>query len=54
VIARVVFLFLTVLFVTLGVVRGARDDSWSHPQTRTWLLLGLIFAVVSVYLFYQG
>ena len=26
----------------------------SHPQVRTWLLIGVIFGVVSAWLFYQG
>ena len=26
----------------------------SHPQTKTWLLIGVIFAAVSTWLFLQG
>ena len=37
---------LAVIFLTLGASRG-----WRHPQGRTWLLVGVIFAIVSAWLF---
>jgi DMSO reductase anchor subunit len=40
---------LAVIFLALGAMRG-----WRHPQGRTWLLVGAIFAVVSVWLFQSG
>jgi hypothetical protein len=41
---------LAVIFLVLGFAR----DGPSHPQTRTWLIIGAIFAAVSAWLFYQG
>lgn len=35
---------------TFGLVRGAAPPS---PQSRTWLLVGAIFGVVSAWLFYR-
>jgi hypothetical protein len=40
---------LAVIFLALGAMRG-----WRHPEGRTWLLVGAIFAVVSVWLFQSG
>jgi len=37
---------LAVLFLALGAARG-----WLHPQGRTWLTVGVIFAVVALWLF---
>jgi hypothetical protein len=31
-----------------------RGGGVSHPQTRTWLLIAIIFAVISAWLFSQG
>jgi hypothetical protein len=31
-----------------------RGDGISHPQTRTWLLIASIFAVISAWLFSRG
>ena len=52
--ARIVIAALAVLFVSLGIARAMRDRSFSHPRTRTWLLVGTIFGAVSAYVFYQG
>ena len=40
-------------FLVGGGLRVVRSGG-SHPQGRTWLLIGVIFAVVSVWLFQQG
>ena len=45
---------LALLFLGLAVVRIASGGTKTHPQTRTWLLIGVIFAAVSLYLFLQG
>lgn len=45
---------LAVVFLALAVARRARGGTSSHPQTRTWLVIGVIFGVVSAYLFLQG
>ncbi|HVQ16106.1 MAG TPA: hypothetical protein VMS40_21040 [Vicinamibacterales bacterium] len=45
---------LSVVFLILAVSRMARGGGAAHPQSRTWLLIGVIFAAVSAWLFYQG
>jgi hypothetical protein len=49
---KYVFAILAVVFVLLGVVRLARDRGRWHPQRRTWLLIGAIFAAVSAWLWF--
>jgi len=44
--ARYILGALAVLFFMLGAARG-----WRHPQGRTWLTVGVIFAAVALYLF---
>jgi high-affinity Fe2+/Pb2+ permease len=44
---------LSAIFLILATVRMSRGGA-THPQSRTWLLLGVIFAAVSAWLFYQG
>jgi high-affinity Fe2+/Pb2+ permease len=48
--AKYILAGLAVLFIVMGIVRGGP----SHPQSRTWLLIGVIFSAVSAWLFYQG
>lgn len=45
---------LSVVFLGLAFVRLARNDGRPHPQSRTWMLIGLIFGVVSAWLFYSS
>ena len=45
---------LSVVFLILGIRRLGRDAGRSHPQSRTWLLIGVIFGAVSAWFFYQG
>ena len=45
---------LAIVFLGLGIVRMASGDMKAHPQIRTWLIIGGIFALVSAWLFYQG
>ena len=40
---------LAVAFILLALLRAG-----SAPQRRTWLIIGVIFGAVSVWLFYQG
>jgi hypothetical protein len=40
---------LAILFLTLGTLGAATGRP--RPQPRTWLLVGAIFAVVSLWLF---
>ena len=44
---------LSLVFLTLALVRMAGGGP-KRAQSRTWLLIGVIFGVVSVWLFYQG
>jgi hypothetical protein len=48
--AKYILAGLAVLFTVMGIARGGP----SHPQSRTWLLIGVIFGGVSAWLFYQG
>ena len=45
---------LSAVFLILAVSRMARGGAAAHPQVRTWLIIGIIFGVVSAWLFYQG
>ena len=45
---------LSVLFLALAITRMARGGGAARPQSRTWLLIGIIFGAVSAWLFYQG
>jgi hypothetical protein len=50
--AKYILSVLSVLFLGMGIARATRGGT--HPQSRTWLLIGVIFAVVSAWLFYKG
>jgi hypothetical protein len=52
--AKHILAALAVIFFVLGVARIARRGHTAHPQSRTWLLIAVIFAAVSAWLFYQG
>ena len=45
---------VAVVFLVLAGVGIANGDKKAHPQTRTWLLIGVILGVVSTYLFLTG
>jgi hypothetical protein len=45
---------LSVVFLALAAIRMTSRSRGAHPQVRTWLLIGVIFGVVSAWLFYQG
>lgn len=47
--AQYILAALSALFFVLAFARGSRT-----PQARTWLLIAVIFAIVSAWLFYQG
>ena len=51
--AKYILAGLAVLFLAAAAVRVMGEHGSSHPQVRTWLLLGGIFSVVSAWLFYQ-
>jgi len=41
-------------FLLAAAVRLARDGGRPHPQSRTWLIVAVIFAIVSGWLFARG
>jgi hypothetical protein len=51
--ARYVLGTLAILFLVLGGIRIARERRVG-PAARTWLLIGLIFGAVSLWLRYTG
>jgi len=51
VVAKYTLAALACLFLGAGAVRGAREGNFRHPRTRTWLTIGIIFALVSAWLF---
>ena len=51
--AKYILSLLSVVFLAAATLRLARDGHL-HPQSRTWLLIGVIFAVVSGWLFARG
>jgi hypothetical protein len=53
VIGKYVFAALAIVYLVLGTKR-AREGGASRAQARTWLLVGAIFGLVSVWLFARG
>jgi uncharacterized membrane protein HdeD (DUF308 family) len=51
--AKYILAALAAAFLAAAALRLIGDRGWSHPQVRTWLLLGGIFSIVSAWLFYQ-
>jgi hypothetical protein len=49
--ARYILAILAVVFLTTAATRFFRGGGLRNAQTRTWLLIGVIFAVVSAWLF---
>ena len=52
--AKYILCGLAAVFLAGAAFRLSGDRGLSHPQVRTWLLLGVIFGAVSAWLFYQG
>ena len=50
--AQYILAVLAAAFLLAGTYR--RLTRGAHPQSRTWLLVGAIFAVVSLWLFTRG
>jgi hypothetical protein len=44
------FVMLAVAFLLVGLMRLARDRGKWHPQSGTWLAIGVIFAGVGLWL----
>jgi hypothetical protein len=53
VIAKYILAGLGALFLIAALVRVSRGGGIAHPQTPTWLLIAIIFASVSGWLFYR-
>jgi hypothetical protein len=51
--ARTILACLAVVFLTLAGVRVARDGGRLGPAARTWLLIGVMFGGVSVWLWWS-
>lgn len=47
---RIIFAILAVVFLSVGLIRMARDGFRMVPASRTWLLIAAIFALVGVWL----
>jgi len=52
--AKYILLAIAVGFLAAGTLRLSRGGGVRHPQTRTWLLVAVIFAAVSAWLFWQS
>jgi hypothetical protein len=52
--AKYILAVFAVVFIAAALVGLSRGGRISHPQTKTWLLVGVIFAVVSAWLFSRG
>jgi len=49
--ANYILAVLSVGFLAAAAVRGLGGRGFSHPQTKTWLIVGVVFAAVSLWLF---
>jgi len=52
--AKYVLGVLAAGFLAAVLMRLWRGGGIRHPQTKTWLLIGVIFAGISAWLFSQG
>jgi hypothetical protein len=48
--AKYILAGLAVVFLVAALMRLSRGGGVSHPQTTTWLLVAVIFAAVSAWL----
>jgi uncharacterized membrane protein HdeD (DUF308 family) len=51
--AKFILAGLAIAFLVAGAARLV-GGAGPHPQSRTWLLIGAIFGIVSAWLFYQA
>jgi hypothetical protein len=52
--AKYILAVLAVAFLAAALMRVSRGGGISHPQTKTRLIIGVIFAAVSAWLFAQA
>ena len=48
--AKYILAALAVGFLAAGLVRVSGAGNLSHPQARAWLLIGVIFAAITAWL----
>jgi hypothetical protein len=53
-VAKYVLAALSAVFLAAGLIRLSRGGGIRHPQTKTRLLISVIFAAVSAWLFSRG
>jgi uncharacterized membrane protein HdeD (DUF308 family) len=51
--AKYILAVLAVVFLAAAIRRLGRGGGLSHSQTKTWLLIAVIFGIVSAWLFFQ-
>jgi hypothetical protein len=51
VVAKYILAVLAVAFLGASLIRLSRGSGISHPQTKTWLLIAVIFGAISAWLF---
>jgi hypothetical protein len=51
--AKYILAALAIVFLILAFTRGGGHDQ-TNPRGRTWLLIAVLFGLVSAWLFYQG
>jgi hypothetical protein len=49
--AQYILAALALVFLTAALIRLSRRGGIGHPQTKAWLIVSAIFAVVSAWLF---
>jgi hypothetical protein len=52
--AKYILAALAVAFLVASLLRLSRGGGVGHPQTRAWLLIAVIFAAISTWLFSKG
>jgi len=50
--AKYILAALALAFLAAALVRLSRGGGMRHPQTKTWLIIAVVFAAVSAWLFY--
>jgi uncharacterized membrane protein HdeD (DUF308 family) len=52
--AKYILAVLAAAFLAAALMRLPRGDGIWHPQTKTWLIIAVIFGAVSGWLFLRG
>jgi hypothetical protein len=53
-VAKYILAAVAITFLIAATMSRSRGAGVRHPQTRTWLLVSVIFAAVSTWLFLAG